>query len=79
MPHIVEFNASIVTARDGSGTRYLTAIAMDVQHGLPFSWKREEAIMFRKPGVADDLLPQLRKAWPTMKIGLEQVKRRELR
>jgi hypothetical protein len=76
-PHITEFNASIITLKDGSGMRYLTNIAADI--AMPFTWRREEALMFRTQGVADDLLPKLRKEFPQAKLGLEMVKRRELR
>jgi hypothetical protein len=78
-PHITEFNASVITLKDGSGLRYLTDIQMDASHGVPFSWHREDAVLFRKQGVADELLPRLRKAWPTAHIKLELVTRRELR
>lgn len=72
----VEFSAAQITARDGTGTRYLTNVAFE---GLPFSWRPEDALLIRKQGLADELLPKLRKAFPTLRFTQAMIKRRELR
>jgi hypothetical protein len=79
MPSVIEYQAEIVTARDGAGIQYLTDIRLDPSHGLPFTRRPEQALVFRKPGAANEALPKLRKAWPTMKMSTEPVKRRELK
>ncbi len=79
MPSVTEYPAEIITARDGAGIRYLTDIRFDPSHGLPFDRRPEMALLFRKQGAANETLPALRKAWPTMKMSTEPVKRREIR
>ncbi len=79
MPNVIEYQAEIVTARDGGGIQYLTDIRFDPTHGLPFSRRPEQALVFRKQGAANETLPKLRKAWPTLKMSTEPVKRRELK
>lgn len=74
-----EYTASRITATDGTGTRYLTDITFDASHGLPFSWRAEDALQIRRQGAATELLPRLKKAFPTLRFTEQTMTRRELR
>lgn len=76
---VASYDADVITYQDGAGKRYLSDVQFDASHGVPFCWHIDEAVLFRREGLANDMLDKMRRAWPQGRFSTQRVKRREIR
>jgi hypothetical protein len=72
------FDAWVVTKFESQSTTFLRGL--DTERNIRV-WTRhpEDAVLFRKPSVADGVARDLKRVWLGCKLGVEQVHRLEVR
>jgi hypothetical protein len=72
------FDAWVVTKNESQSTTFLREV--DLERNIRVWTRRpEDAVLFRKPSVADGLVHDLKKVWLGCKLGVEMVHRTEVR